>query len=151
MDFAQTLEIGEKSCKLKVQTNGVRGFIPLMLPQNDEDAYYRDQHAGGPGEGPGGPGGPGDPGGPGGPGGPSGPGGPGGFPFGGGAPAPAPVYEEKTLSYDDVVISGGRKPRTEVADSFKGTAPVVKVIGDTLEVSNIKRAVYSGYKAAMQL
>lgn len=68
-----------------------------------------------------------------------------------GGPAPEPVYETKILSFDDIVISGGRKPRQDVAESFKGTAPVVKVIGDTLKVSNIKRAIYSGYKAAMEL
>lgn len=49
VDFASTKEIGDHTVTLKVQTNGVHGFIPLMVPQDDEDAYYRDQHAGGPG------------------------------------------------------------------------------------------------------
>lgn len=54
VDFAATQEIQPGKVSLKVQTNGVHGFIPLMGPQDDEDAYYQDQHAGGPG-GPGGP------------------------------------------------------------------------------------------------
>ena len=142
VDFASTEEIDENTVTLKVQTNGVRGFIPLMMPQNDEDAYYRDQHAGGAGEGgPGGPGGPGDPGGPGGPGGP----------FGRPAPAPEPVYEMKTLSFDSVVVSGGRVPRRDLAESFKDCAPEVFVVGDTSSVSNMKHAAYSAYKAAMML
>ena len=64
---------------------------------------------------------------------------------------PEPVYEERILTFDNIVVSGGRKGRTELADSFAEAAPVVKVVGDTLRVSNIKRAIYSGYKAAMQL
>lgn len=129
VDFASTKEIGDHTVTLKVQTNSVHGFIPLMVPQDDEDAYYRDQHAGGPG----------------------GPGGPGGFPFGNPAPTPDPVYEIQTLNFDDIVVSGGRTPRTELAQSFAGLAPVVMVLGDTIKVSNLKRATYSGYKAAMQL
>ena len=37
-DFAETLEIGGHQGTSKVQTNGVPGFIPLMTPQDDEDA-----------------------------------------------------------------------------------------------------------------
>lgn len=138
VDFASTEEIGVHTVTLKVQTNGVRGFIPLMMPQNDEDAYYRDQHADGPG-------------GPGGPSGPSGPGGPDGFPFGAPAPAAEPVYETRTLAFDDVVVSGGRTARVDAAEQFRGLAPVVRVVGDTVTISNLKHATYSGYKAAMQL
>ena len=83
-------------------------------------------------------------------GGPGGPGGP-GFPFGNPGPAPDPIYENRVLECDDVVVSGGRKPRTDVAEAFRGIAPVVTVIGDALTVSIIKRATYSGYKAAMEL
>lgn len=72
-------------------------------------------------------------------------------PFGNPGPAPDPIYENRVLECDDVVVSGGRKPRTDVAEAFRGIAPVVAVIGDALTVSNIKRATYSGYKAAMEL
>ena len=50
-----------------------------------------------------------------------------------------------------MVISGGRTPRLELAEQFRDCAPVVKILGDTVKVSNIKHAVYSGYKAAMEL
>lgn len=136
VDFAATEKIEPHCVTLRVQTNGVHGFIPLMGPQDDEDAYYQDQHAGGPG----GPGGPGVPGGPGGPG-----------PFGAPIPASDPIYENRTLACDSVVVSGGRAPRTGLAESFRGAAPIVTVIGDAVTVSNIKRATYSGYKAAMEL
>ncbi len=126
VDFAATEEIGDHTVTLKVQTNGVRGFIGLMGPQDDEDAYYRDQHAGGPG-------------------------GPGAFPFDAPGPAPDPIYETRTLEFDDIVVSGGRKPRWDTAKRFECAAPIVKVIGDAVKVSNIKRATYSGYKAAMEL
>ena len=135
VDFAQTLAIEDHQVRLRVQTNGQRGFIPLMVAQHDEDAYYRDQHAGGPGD----------------EGGPGGPGGPGGFPGMPGGPAPDPVYEERVLPFDSVVVSGGRAPRTEEAAAFAGLAPVVKVIGDNADVNNVKYATYSGYKAAMLL
>ena len=49
------------------------------------------------------------------------------------------------------MVSGGRTPRTALADSLQGAAPVIKVLGDTVTVSNLKRATYSGYKAAMEL
>ena len=49
------------------------------------------------------------------------------------------------------MVSGGRAPRTGLAESFRGAAPIVAVIGDAVTVSNIKRATYSGYKAAMEL
>ena len=61
------------------------------------------------------------------------------------------VYENRVLECDDVGVSGGRKPRSGVVEAFRGIAPVVTVIGDALTVSNIKRATYSGYKAAMEL
>lgn len=66
-------------------------------------------------------------------------------------PAPDPVYEIQALPFDDVVVSGGRCPRTGDAAQFEGVAPVVRILGDTVQVSNIKRAIYSGYKAAMLL
>jgi hypothetical protein len=61
------------------------------------------------------------------------------------------VYETQTLNFDSIVVSGGRTPRQDLAAQFQGLAPVVVQVGDTVQVSNLKNATYSGYKAAMQL
>jgi hypothetical protein len=66
-------------------------------------------------------------------------------------PAPEPIYAQKALTFDDIVVSGGRAPRTDLAQHLQGLAPIVKVVGDTVTVSNLKNATYSGYKAAMEL
>jgi hypothetical protein len=68
-----------------------------------------------------------------------------------GGPAPEPIYEERVLPYDSIVISGGRTPRTTQAAQFEGLAPIVRVIGDNAKVKDVKQATYAGYKAAMLL
>jgi hypothetical protein len=55
----------------------------------------------------------------------------------------------KTLTFDDIVVSGGRTPRD--VSAYAGAAPIVEDIGDCVKVANIKGATYTGYKAAMKL
>ena len=149
IDFASTEKIGDGCVVLNVRTNPPQAPAFGMFGASDDEDTKIKMHMGPPPGGEGGPGGPGGPDGPGGPGGPGGHGGPGG-PFGG-APAKEepPVYELRTIECDDVVISGGRKPREDVAKQFENAAPVVFKVGDLTKVSNVKSAIYAGHKAAM--
>lgn len=52
---------------------------------------------------------------------------------------------------DAVVLSVGYQPDQALIDSFAGTAPVVKTIGDAVDVSNIGMAVRSGYSTAYEI
>lgn len=52
---------------------------------------------------------------------------------------------------DAVVLSVGYKPDKALLDSFSDTAPVVKVIGDAVDVKNIGMAVRSGYTTAYEI
>ena len=52
---------------------------------------------------------------------------------------------------DAVVLSVGYKPDNALIDSFSDTAPVVKVIGDAIDVKNIGMAVRSGYATAYEI
>lgn len=77
--------------------------------------------------------------------------------FAGGRPGPAPYDETNAytetveLPFDSLVISGGRRPLTELADAFESAAPTLFRIGDCVEAKDIKSAVAAGYDAAMRL
>ena len=50
-----------------------------------------------------------------------------------------------------VICALGQKPKTDVVDSLRDSAPYVAVIGDCGRVSNITNAVYQGYHAALDI
>lgn len=50
-----------------------------------------------------------------------------------------------------VICALGQKPKTDVVDSLRNSAPYVAVIGDCGRVSNITNAVYQGYHAALDI
>ena len=56
-----------------------------------------------------------------------------------------------TVEADNILSASGMKPRMNAADSLRGTAPEVRVIGDCLRVANIREATFNGYHAALDL
>ena len=50
-----------------------------------------------------------------------------------------------------IICALGQKPKTDVVDSLRDSAPYVAVIGDCGRVSNITNAVYQGYHAALDI
>ena len=52
------------------------------------------------------------------------------------------------LECDSVVIASGMRARTDLADSFKGTAFDVIPVGDCVRASNLREATWTGYNAA---
>lgn len=57
---------------------------------------------------------------------------------------------EQTIACDTVVLSAGMRPRQELAESFRGTAPFFTVIGDAAKPSNVRNATRTGYDAALR-
>ena len=58
---------------------------------------------------------------------------------------------EHTVACDNVVLSAGMRPRQDLAESFRGTAPFFVVIGDAAKPSNVRNATRTGYDAALRL
>lgn len=58
---------------------------------------------------------------------------------------------EQTIACDNVVLSAGMRPRQDLAESFRGTAPFFVVIGDAAKPSNVRNATRTGYDAALRL
>lgn len=50
-----------------------------------------------------------------------------------------------------VICALGQRPRTDVVEDLRDTAPYVAVIGDAAKVSTITNAVYWGYHAALDI
>lgn len=59
--------------------------------------------------------------------------------------------ERVTRKVDAVVLSVGYQPDQALVDSFSDTAPLVKTIGDAIDVKNIGMAVRSGYSTAYEI
>ncbi len=59
--------------------------------------------------------------------------------------------QEHTIACDNVVLSAGMRPRQDLAESFRGTAPFFVVIGDAAKPSNVRNATRTGYDAALRL
>ena len=55
------------------------------------------------------------------------------------------------IEADTVLCAAGLRPRTEVVDSLRGTAPIVEVIGDCVRPDIIRGATWRGYHAALDL
>ena len=52
---------------------------------------------------------------------------------------------------DHVILSAGMRPRQDLAESFRNTAPFFVVIGDASKPSNVRNATRTGYDAALRL
>ena len=52
---------------------------------------------------------------------------------------------------DNVILSLGFKPRTEIADEFEGLIADVHIIGDCFKPRTIKEAVHDGFNTAVEL
>lgn len=71
--------------------------------------------------------------------------------------APNPYNEEnmtlaeKTVSFDSVVVCGGRAPNADVINSLSKAAPEFYVIGDGEKAGDIKNCTSTAYAAAMSL
>ncbi|MBR3396759.1 MAG: FAD-dependent oxidoreductase [Lachnospiraceae bacterium] len=59
--------------------------------------------------------------------------------------------KEVLIRADTVLAASGMKSRTELADSLRGTAPEVRVIGDCVQPGIIRNATFNGYHAALDL
>ncbi len=52
---------------------------------------------------------------------------------------------------DSVLCAAGLRPRTEIVDALRGTAPIVEVIGDCVKPDIIRGATHRAYHAALDL
>ena len=59
--------------------------------------------------------------------------------------------EEKTVTGDSVIISGGMNPNVDEALSFAGIVPKFFVIGDANRGGNIQRGMRDAFSKAMLL
>jgi 2,4-dienoyl-CoA reductase-like NADH-dependent reductase (Old Yellow Enzyme family)/thioredoxin reductase len=59
--------------------------------------------------------------------------------------------DTKSLSYDTLVISRGRKKNDEIFDELQGKIQEIYKIGDCLAAGNIQRAVWSANEAARKI
>ena len=55
------------------------------------------------------------------------------------------------LEADTVLCAAGLRPRTELVDSLRGTAPIVEIIGDCVKPDIIRGATFRAYHAALDL
>jgi NADPH-dependent 2,4-dienoyl-CoA reductase/sulfur reductase-like enzyme len=55
------------------------------------------------------------------------------------------------LKADTIVVAAGQRPRREVVDGLRNTAPEVKFVGDCVKAANIREAVFAGYHAGMDI
>ena len=61
------------------------------------------------------------------------------------------VTENRTLTFDSLVVSGGRKSNMDKAEQFRGLAGEYYVIGDCVKPGDIKAANASAYEVAMKI
>ena len=59
--------------------------------------------------------------------------------------------ERVFIEADTVLCAAGLKPRREVVDALRGTAPIVEVIGDCVKPDIIRGATWRAYHAALDL
>lgn len=58
---------------------------------------------------------------------------------------------EHTAPCDTVVLSSGMRPRQDLAESFRGAAPVFVSVGDCVKAANVRNATRTGYNAAVNV
>jgi NADPH-dependent 2,4-dienoyl-CoA reductase/sulfur reductase-like enzyme len=55
------------------------------------------------------------------------------------------------IEADTIVAAAGQRPRYEVVDGLRNTAPEVKFVGDCVKAANIREAIFAGYHAGMDI
>jgi len=55
------------------------------------------------------------------------------------------------IEADTILLAAGLRPREEIVDALRGTAPIVEVIGDCVEPGTVRGATFRGYHAALDL
>jgi 2,4-dienoyl-CoA reductase-like NADH-dependent reductase (Old Yellow Enzyme family)/thioredoxin reductase len=55
------------------------------------------------------------------------------------------------IKADTIVIAIGQRPRRELVDSLRGTAPELRLIGDCVKAGTIRDAIFYGYHAGMDI
>ncbi len=55
------------------------------------------------------------------------------------------------ISADTIVVAVGQRPRREVVDSLRSTAPELRFIGDCVRAGTIRDAIFNGYHAGMDI
>ena len=58
---------------------------------------------------------------------------------------------QELLEADSILSAAGLRPRTELVDSLRGTAPIVEVLGDCVRPDIIRGATFRAYHAALDL
>jgi len=59
--------------------------------------------------------------------------------------------KEVFFEADTVLCAAGLRPRTEIVDALRGTAPIVETIGDCVKPDIIRGATFRAYHAALDL
>ncbi|MBO6010223.1 MAG: FAD-dependent oxidoreductase, partial [Oscillospiraceae bacterium] len=59
--------------------------------------------------------------------------------------------EKQLIEADTVLCAAGLRPRNEIADALRGTAPIVELIGDCVKPDIIRGATWRAYHAALDL
>ncbi len=55
------------------------------------------------------------------------------------------------IEADTIVAAVGQRPRYEIVDGLRNTAPEVKFVGDCVRAANIREAIFAGYHAGMDI
>ena len=55
------------------------------------------------------------------------------------------------IKADTIVVAIGQRPRYEIVNSLRNTAPEVKFIGDCVKAGTIRDAIFNGYHAGMDI
>lgn len=58
---------------------------------------------------------------------------------------------EQTIPCDNVIISAGMRPRSDLAEAFRDAAPEFRAIGDCTIAKNVRIATQTAYDAALNL
>lgn len=58
---------------------------------------------------------------------------------------------EKTVEFDDAILTGGMSPNRDSAIVFHGSAPAFYMIGDCKQAQNLRLAIRDAYAVAMQI
>ena len=59
--------------------------------------------------------------------------------------------KEFMIEADTILLAAGLRPREEIVDALRCTAPIVEVIGDCVEPGTVRRATFRAFHAALDL
>ncbi len=62
-----------------------------------------------------------------------------------------PDGSEVLIEADTVLCAAGLRPREDIVDSLRGTAPIVEIIGDCVEPGTVRGATFRAYHAAIDI